>query len=90
MISTWTHGIDNTHGIDLDSWYNHFSCKDSLYRHGLMVLTTLMVLPYTHGVQSVLLNHICMRALSVAHTHDFFLLLPIRISKCDVILEKSC
>ena len=21
MVNTWTHGIDNTHGIDLDSWY---------------------------------------------------------------------
>ena len=21
MVWTWIHGIDNTHGIDLDSWY---------------------------------------------------------------------
>ena len=21
MLYTWTHGIDNTNGIDLDSWY---------------------------------------------------------------------
>ena len=21
MVQTWTHGIDNTHIIDLDSWY---------------------------------------------------------------------
>ena len=21
MVQRWTHGIDNTHGIDLDSWY---------------------------------------------------------------------
>ena len=21
MVKTWTHGIDNTYGIDLDSWY---------------------------------------------------------------------
>ena len=36
---TWTHGIDNTHGIDLDSWYSHVNGKDSGYRHELMVLT---------------------------------------------------
>ena len=36
-----------THGINKDSWY----------RHGLMVLTTAMVLTYTHGIVSVLLNH---------------------------------
>ena len=22
MVQTWTHGIDNTHGIDLSSWYS--------------------------------------------------------------------
>ena len=22
MVYTWTHGIDSTHGIDLDTWYS--------------------------------------------------------------------
>ena len=22
MVKTWTHGIDDTHGIDLDRWYS--------------------------------------------------------------------
>ena len=39
MVYTWTHGIDNTNDIDLDSWYSNVIGKDSLYRHGLMALT---------------------------------------------------
>ena len=39
MVYTWTHGIDNTHDIDLDSWYSNVIGKDSWYKHGLMVLT---------------------------------------------------
>ena len=34
-----THGIDNAHSIDLDSWYCHVIGKDSWFRHGLMTLT---------------------------------------------------
>ena len=40
MVLTWTHGID------MESWY----------RHGLVVLTTPMVLTKTHGIVSVLLR----------------------------------
>ena len=31
-----THGINNTHVIDLESWYSHAIGKDSWYRHGLL------------------------------------------------------
>ena len=44
MLQTWTHGIDNTHGIGLDSWYSYVIGKDSCYKNGLMVLTK------THGI----------------------------------------
>ena len=37
MVLTWTHGIDNIHDIDLDSWYSHG------IGHGLIVST------YNHG-----------------------------------------
>ena len=43
MVKTWTHGVDKTHGIDLDLWYSHVIGKDSWYRYGLMVST------YYHG-----------------------------------------
>ena len=43
MVKTWIHGID------IDSWY----------RHGLIVLTTLMAFTQTHGIVLVLLNHTC-------------------------------
>ena len=39
MVYTWTHGIDNTHDIDLGSWYSNVFGKVSWYRLGLMVLT---------------------------------------------------
>ena len=58
MLSVRTHGID----MDSDSWY----------RHGLMVLTTPMVLNYTHGIVSVFLNHTCLRGQSVARMPNFF------------------
>ena len=48
MVSTWTHGIDKKHGIDLESWYSYVIGKDSWYRHGLMVLTC------NHGKQRIL------------------------------------
>ena len=32
-----SHGINNTHGIDLDSWYSHVIGKDLWYIHGLTV-----------------------------------------------------
>ena len=44
---------------------------DSWYGHGLMVLTTLMVLIQIHGIVLVLLNHTCTRGLSVARMRDF-------------------
>ena len=44
MVQTWTHGIDNTHRIDLDLLYSHVIIKDSWYRNGLMVQT------WTHGI----------------------------------------
>ena len=47
------------HGLMLYTW-NHGN------RHGLMVLTTPMVLTYTYGKESVLLNNTCMRGISVA------------------------
>ena len=37
-----------------------------------MVLTTPMVLTYTHGIVSVLLNHTRTRETSVARMQDFF------------------
>ena len=43
---------------------------DSWYRHGLMVLTTLMVLTQTHGIVSVL-NH-TLKGPSGACMHFFF------------------
>ena len=41
---------------------------DSWYGHGLMVLTTLMVLIQIHGI---VYNHTCTRGLSVARMRDF-------------------
>ena len=41
---TRTHGIDNTNGIDKDSWYSPIIGKDSWYIHGLAVL------PRTYGI----------------------------------------
>ena len=58
----------------MDSWYwqglmvlirTYGIDKDLRYRQGLMVLTTHMVLTETHGRESVLLNHTCMRGPSV-------------------------
>ena len=46
--------------------------KDLLYRQGLMVLTSPMVLTQTHGIVSVLLNHTCTRGPSVTPMLDFF------------------
>ena len=43
MVYTWTHGIDNTHVIDIDSWYSNLIGKDSNYIHGLVVLTGTQV-----------------------------------------------
>ena len=31
MVYPWTHGIDNTHDIDLDSWYFNVIGKESWY-----------------------------------------------------------
>ena len=31
MVYTWTHGIDNTHGIDLDSWYRNGTPESLTY-----------------------------------------------------------
>jgi hypothetical protein len=53
--------LTRTHGIDKDLWYIQ----------GLMVLTTPMVLTETHGIESVLLNHTCMRGPSVTRMQDF-------------------
>ena len=44
---------------------------DSWYRHGLMVLTTPMVLTSTHGIVSVLMNNKHTRGPSVASMRDF-------------------
>ena len=32
MVWTWTHGIDNTHGIDLDSWYRIGTPESHTYK----------------------------------------------------------
>ena len=56
--------MKRTHGIDKDSWF----------RQGLMVLTTTMVLTLTHGIESVLLNHIRTRGPSVTRKQDFSIL----------------
>ena len=32
MLKTWTHGIDNTHGIDLDSWYRIGALETHTYK----------------------------------------------------------
>ena len=65
MLLARTHGMEltRTHGIDMDSWY----------RHGLMELTTPMALTQAHGIVSVLLNHTCTKAPSVACMFSFFL-----------------
>ena len=84
MVQAWAYGIDNTHSIDLDSWYSLVIGKDSRYRYGLMVstrthgidilmvLTTAMKSSKTHGIQLVLLNHTHTRGLSVALMRDLF------------------
>ena len=52
MVLTWTHSIDKTHGIDIDSWYSHvISGKDSWFRYGLMVLTRTHGIDNTHGIE---------------------------------------
>ena len=56
MVLTWTHGIE------MDSWY----------RHGLLVLTTPMVLTQTHGIVLVLLNQTRTRGTSVTRMRTFF------------------
>ena len=56
MVLTWTHGID------MNSWY----------RHGLMLLTKLMVLTQTHGIVLLLLSHTSTRGPSVSRMRDFF------------------
>ena len=56
MELTKTYSIDNTHCIDLDSWYRNVIGEYSWYRHGLMVLTTPMVLAKTHGIELLPLN----------------------------------
>ena len=53
----------------------------SWYRHGLMVLTTPMVLTQTHGIVLVLLNHTRTRGPSVTRVRDFFNALPTPRSK---------
>ena len=45
---------------------------DSWYRHGLMVLTTPMVLTQTDGIVSVLLNHTRARGPSFTLMRDFW------------------
>ena len=42
--------LDNTHGIDLDSWYNIVIGKDSWHRHVPMVLTSTHSIDNTHGI----------------------------------------
>ena len=32
MVKIWTHGIDNTNGIDLDSWYNIGNPESHTYK----------------------------------------------------------
>ena len=32
MVYTWTYGIDNTHGIDLDSWYRIGTPESHTYK----------------------------------------------------------
>ena len=49
-----------------------------------MVLTTPMVLTYTCGIESVLLNHTRTRGLSVAHMRDFVLFLLFGQKCCNV------
>ena len=50
MVCTLTHGIDNTHDIDLDSRYSNVICKDSWYWQGLMLKTWTHGIDNTHGI----------------------------------------
>ena len=59
MVQTWTHGIK------VGSWY----------RHGLLLLTTPMVLTHPHGIVSVDLNPTHTKRPNVARMQDFFGLL---------------
>ena len=54
--------LTRTHGIDKDLWY----------RQQLMVLTTLIVLTKTHGIELVILNNTRTRGPSVTSMQDFF------------------
>ena len=51
---------------------------DSWYGHGLMVLTTPMVLTQTHSIVSVLLNHTYTRGPSDARMHLFLFFIIIK------------
>ena len=53
------------------STLTHVICKDWWYTHGLIVLTTSMVLTYTHGIVLILLNHMIFFYCIVATIHDF-------------------
>ena len=101
MVLTWTLGMDmdswyrhglmvliRTHGIDIDSWY----------RYRLMVLTTPMALTWTHGIESVLLNHTRTRGPSVTRMRDFFFkniyiiffFSSILQNKLDIVVQLVC
>ena len=62
MLLAKTQGMDWTHGIDKDPWY----------KHGLMVLTTPMVLTLTHRINSLLLNHTRTRGQNLRECGIFF------------------
>ena len=70
MVYTWTHGID----------------KESRYTHGLTVLTTPMLLTWTHVIVSVLLNHTNTRGLKVARMRDIFPLMSISVLKTKIFI----
>ena len=76
LVQTWTLGIDMDslfkHGPMVWTW-TYGTGKDSWYGHRLMVLTRPMVLTYTHGILSVLLNHTHTRGPSVTRMWDFYL-----------------
>ena len=36
MVKTMTHGMDNTHGIDLDSWYSIGTPESQMYERAVL------------------------------------------------------
>ena len=73
-IDSWyRHGLmveTLTHGMDIDSWYRN-RLKVQTRTHGID-MDSHKILPSTHGIVSVLLNHTCMRGPSLAQMQDLF------------------